>query len=181
MLPRKLENLPSPWPLFLKEVDQALSAPAELHCLGGFVLASLYGMPRPTDDLDYISIVPCGSFNEIEDLAGRGSKLCKKYKVFLQHAGGVVDLPESHEERLTPLDLGLQKLSLKVIEPYDLALSKLTRNNPKDREDIKFLAAKLQLSFKTLMERFDAEMKPWLPNLERHLATLKLWQGYFSA
>jgi hypothetical protein len=167
--------------LFLKEVDQALSAPVELCCVGGFVLAFLYGMPRPTDDLDYISIIPGNFASEIENLAGCGSKLSKKYKVFLQNAGGVTDLPESYDERLTQLDLSLHRLSLKVPEPYDLALSKLTRNNPKDREDIKFLAAKLQLSFRTLSERFEAEMKPWLPNLERDLTTLKLWREYFSA
>jgi hypothetical protein len=99
--------------------------------------------------------------------------------VFLQHVGSIPDLPESYEERLTPLNLGLARLSIEVLGPYDLALAKLTRNSPKDREDVKFLAAAQRLSFKTLMEIFDAEMKPWLPNLDRHLLTLKLWREYF--
>jgi hypothetical protein len=174
-----LEDLPSPWPAFLNELDQALTRPVELHCLGGFVLAVLYSLPRPTDDLDYVSIVPRDSFDEIERLAGRGSPLSKKYNVFLQHVGAIPDLPESYEGRLTPLGLGLAQLSIKVLDPYDLALAKLTRNSPKDREDVKFLAAAQKLSFKTLMEIFDAEMKPWLPNLDRHLLTLKLWREYF--
>ncbi len=180
----KMEDLPSPWPAFLKEIDQALTAPVELHCLGGFVLTILYGLPRPTDDLDYISVIPLESAKELESVAGLGSKLCKKYKVFFQSVGGITEVPESYEERLIPFDLGLGKLSLKVLEPYDLVLSKLARNSPKDREDVKFLAAKLKLSFKTLMARFEAEM-PGLANLDQHLHnrhrnTLELWKEYFS-
>jgi Nucleotidyltransferase of unknown function (DUF6036) len=66
-----------------------------------------------------------------------------------------------------------------VFDPYDLALSKLTRNSPKDREDVKAVAGKLRLSFKELMKIFDDEMKPWVPNLERHDLTLQLWREYF--
>jgi hypothetical protein len=176
----KLEELPSPWPAFLRELDQALSCPVELHCLGGFVLAVLYGLPRPTDDLDYVSIIPRDSFAEIDRLAGRGSPLSKKYKVFLQNVGSIPDLPENYDERLTALvGLDLPQFSLNVLAPHDLILSKLTRNSPKDREDVKFLADKLKLNFKNLMDIFDAEMKPWLPNLNRHLLTLKLWREYF--
>lgn len=175
----KLEDLPSPWPQFLKEIDQALTAPVELHCLGGFVLTLLYGIRRSTDDLDYISVVPRDASSEIEELAGRQSRLRKKYKLFLQNVG-VADFPENYEERLTQPDFGFSKLSLKIFEPYDLALSKLVRNSPKDREDVKLLAGRLKLSYKVLVERFELEMKPWLPNLERHLLTLKLWQEYFD-
>jgi hypothetical protein len=179
-MPPKLEGLPSPWRAFLNDIDQHLSVPVELHCLGGFVLAILYGLPRPTDDLDYFSVIPQHAFEELQALGGLGSQLCKKYKVFLQRVGAIADLPENYDHRLHELHLGLPKLSLKVLDPYDLVLSKLTRNSPKDREDVKFLAANLKLSFKVLSERFEAEMKPWIANADRHILTLKLWQEYFS-
>lgn len=179
-MPDNLEGLPAPWPLFLKEVELGLKAPVELHCIGGFVLAVLYGLPRPTDDLDYISVIPRSALPEIESLAGLGSRLCRKHKVFFQNVGSIPDLPESYGDRLTELCFGLSKLFLKVLEAYDLALSKLARNSPKDREDVKFLAGRLRLSFKTLMERFDTEMRPWLPNLGRQLLTLKLWREYIA-
>ncbi len=180
-MPLKLKDLPSPWPSFLEEVDEELKAPVELHCLGGFVLTVQYGMPRRTDDLDYISVIPRAAAAELERLAGRGSKLSQKYKIFLQNVGAIPDLPDSYEERLVQVELGLSKLSLKlIVDPYDLALSKLTRNSTKDREDVKFLSTQLHLSFKELVARFDAEMKPWLPNLDRHSLTLeKLWKDYF--
>ncbi|HEX8817323.1 MAG TPA: DUF6036 family nucleotidyltransferase [Terriglobales bacterium] len=173
-------KLPPPWPEFLKELDQRLSAPVELHCLGGFVLAALYGLTRPTDDLDYISAVPRDALSELEQLGGLGSQLCKKHKVFLQSVGAIPDLPDGYEERLTKLELGLTKLSLKVLDPYDLVLSKLARNSPKDREDVKNIATRRKLSFKILVERFDAEMRPWIPHAGRHALTLDLWQEYFS-
>lgn len=172
--------LPDPWNQFLSAVDQSLSRGLEVHCSGGFVLTVLHGVPRTTADLDYISTAPSSAAAELQDLAGLGSKLAKKYKVHFQHAGGVSDLPADYLERLMPLEFDLSKLSLKVLEPYDLVLSKLTRNSPKDREDVKALAAKLNLSFRSLTIRFQAEMKSWLPNLERHELTLELWREYFA-
>jgi hypothetical protein len=167
MVPKR-EDLPQPWSAFLNEVDQALKAPVELHCIGGFVFTTLYGLPRPTDDLDYISVTPKDAIRELQALGGIGSRLSKKFKVFLQPVGAIPDLPDSYEDRLTDLNIGLAKLSLKVLDP-------------KDREDVKFLAAKLNLSFEVLSERFNSEMKPWIPNLDRHALTLKLWQEYFSS
>lgn len=173
-------ELQAPWAEFLSAVDHSLTSAVELHCVGGFVLTVLYGIPRATGDLDYISLVPKDAYEEVERIAGWESNLAKKYKVYFQQAGGVIDLPENYEERLVELDLGFQKLHLKVLEPYDLALSKLTRNSPKDREDVKHLASRLRLSFSQLYERFSREMKPWLPNLDRHELTLRIWKEYFS-
>ncbi len=94
---------------------------------------------------------------------------------------GVTDLPENYEQRLVDLKLGLQNLSLKVLEADDLMLSKLTRNSPNDREDVKYLAAKLNLSFGLLYQRFANEMKPWVANPDRHEPTLtKVWCEYFA-
>jgi hypothetical protein len=145
--------------------------------LGGFVLTVLYQIPRVTSDLDYISAVPNGASERLELLGGRESALAKKHRVYLQYAGGVCDLPEAYDERLTTLDCGLSNLELKVLDPYDLVLSKLTRNSPKDREDVKAIASKLKLSFHQLVEVCDREMI--LPNPERDRLTLKLWREYF--
>jgi hypothetical protein len=178
-MPPRLGQLPSPWIEFVHDIDRGLTAPIQLHCLGGFVLSVLYGMPRPTDDLDYISIVPQNACNELQDLAGFGSRLCKKHKVFLQHAGGVADFPENYEDRLAELDLGLSKLSLQALDPYDLLLAKLTRNSAKDREDVHFLAVKPELRFDIFVQRYESEMKAWVANADRHNLTVELWRSYF--
>ena len=172
--------LPPPWPRFLTEVDRSLSEVVELHCAGGFVLTVVHGIPRTTADLDYISAVPRQAAEELERIAGRGSDLAKRHKVFLQAVGGVGDYPENYESRLTTLPLGLKKLTLRILEPYDLLLSKLTRNSPKDMEDVRALVQKLNLEFDVLLERFRIEMS-WVSRRDWHEQTLNVaWKDYFG-
>jgi hypothetical protein len=80
-------SLPKPWPAFLKEIDTQLSQEVNLHCLGGFVLTALYGLPRFTGDLDYIEVTPRAAANELEHIAGRESALSKKYRLYLENVG----------------------------------------------------------------------------------------------
>jgi hypothetical protein len=170
--------LPPPWPEFLSDVDQSLPTAVELHCVGGFVLTALYGIPRTTADLDYIYVVPYEAALDLERIAGRDSDLTKKHKVYLQSVG-IAGYPDAYESRLTTLPLGLKNLTLRGFDPYDLLLSKLTRNSPKDMEDVKALAPKLNLKFEVLVERFQTEMH-WVPNRDRHQQTLEVvWKDYF--
>jgi hypothetical protein len=171
-------SLPEPWRSFLTEVDEALQQEVTLHCLGGFVLTALYALPRPTGDIDYISINPNGVQEELFRIAGLGSPLSKKHKLYFQRVG-VADYPEEYESRLMPLEIGLQKLKLLVFEPYDLVLSKLCRDSPKDSEDVKFLVGKLNLNFEVLYKRWSSEMKPWVAVADRHETTIQLWKEYF--
>jgi hypothetical protein len=62
----------------------------------------LYGLPRPTRDVDYIEIVPTGAARVLQEIAGEGSPLDKKYGPFFQHVT-VASLPESYTDRLTEL------------------------------------------------------------------------------
>jgi hypothetical protein len=101
--------------------------------------------------------------------------------VYLQYVRGVADFPEDYETRLTTLRFGLKNLTLRVLEPYDLILSKLTRNSPKDAEDVRALAQQRGLEFEVVMKRFRTEMS-WVPNPERHEQTLKVfWRDFFPA
>lgn len=64
------------WREFLAELDGLLPNNVELVCIGGFVLAEVYGSPRPTGDIDYIQST--GSVN-VEEYAGRGTAMHRKY------------------------------------------------------------------------------------------------------
>jgi hypothetical protein len=180
MPPSQKVSLPEPWHAFLTEVDEALQQEVSLHCLGGFVLAALYDLPRATGDIDYISINPAGVQDQLFRTGGLGSPLSRKHKVYFRRVG-VAELPYEYEERLILLDLGLQKLKLFVLEPYDLILSKLCRDSPKDSDDAKYLARKLNLSFDELYKRWCSEMKPCVPNADRNEATIQLWKEYFPS
>jgi hypothetical protein len=173
--PAAARSLPPPWDVFLAAVDRQLSQPIELHCSGGFVITFCYGLPRPTGDVDYVSIIPYDEQARLQAIAGPDSKLAKKYKVYLQYVGWA-SLPEDYVQRLVEMFPGrFERLRLLALDPYDLALSKLDRNSPKDREDVAFLARTVPLDPAVLRERYESELRPYLAREKWHDQTLELW------
>lgn len=75
--------IPEPWHSFLIELDQAASEEACLHCIGGFVITQLYGLVRPTADVDVLSITPLDEQAQLLQKGGENSGLHKKYGVYL--------------------------------------------------------------------------------------------------
>ena len=184
MLPNDVGNqLPSPWNEFLTEVDVLLPEPVELHCLGGFVVVALHGFPRPTSDIDLLSVCPSNQAEYLQEIAGEGSKLHKKHGIWLQNAGGIVTYPDDYESRLIAIFHGrFKNLSLKALEAYDLVLSKLDRNWQKDREDVEYLAKHVPLDAEILQERYKKELRPYIvdPIAQRLDNTLNWWmEAYF--
>jgi hypothetical protein len=176
-------DLPSPWREFLSEVDVQLAEAVVLHCHGGFVAAQHYGLPRTTADLDYLAIAPGNTQGLIEELAGQASLLTKKYGVYLQHVP-LTSAPESYEDRMTLLFPGqFQHLRLFALDPYDLALSKLSRNVAVDREDVEYLAKTIPLDPQVLRQRYQVELRPiMLGDPKVHDQTLEMWiEAYFPS
>jgi Nucleotidyltransferase of unknown function (DUF6036) len=88
------------------------------------------------------------------------STLCQKTR-----EDRLADMVPAHFQKLRPYAPG----------PYDLVLSKLERNSPKDRDDAEYLAQSCDLELEVLRERNEKEMRPYLANQARHDLTLKLW------
>ena len=152
-------ELRSPWLEFLSEVDRQLPRPVELHCLGGFVVAMRYHLDRPTNDVGYIEIVPHDAMQVLQEIAGQGSHLARKYRLYFQHVT-VASLPEKYPERLTELFPGrFPNFRMLALDPHDLALSKLTRNSPVDREDVAHLAKTVPLDPILLRTRYQQECR----------------------
>ena len=182
MLPPPSELTPG-WFAFLTELDALLTGRIALQCLGGFVVAVQYGLPRPTADLDYIEIAPGGALALLQELAGEGSALWKKHGLSLQHVT-VANLPESYADRAVEIMPGqLTHLRLYGLEAHDLALSKLPRNYPVDREDVQYLATTVPLDPAILKERYLKELRPiMIGSLHDHDATMELWlAAYFPS
>ena len=55
-----------------------------LHCIGGFIAAMLYRLPRPTVDVDFLSAVPADDVALLLSAAGPGSDLHNKHAVYVQ-------------------------------------------------------------------------------------------------
>lgn len=122
------DQLPEPWRAFLADIDRQATGTVVLHCIGGFAVSLYYGLARPTGDLDVVEVTPNDAKVWLASLAGRGSALHQKHKVYVQIVT-VATVPYLYENRLTEI-LGepFTHLRLLVLDPYDLALSKLTRN-----------------------------------------------------
>jgi len=168
-------TIPEPWLSFLRDVGRALGQPVEVHCLGGFVLTVLWGLPRPTGDVDFIEIEPSEASDELLGIAGEGSELAKRHKLQF-HRVTIAEHPEGYASRLVDITpKGLLRLNLRALEAHDLVLAKLARNSPRDRADVEFLVRQGALDRQCLEHRFEKELRPFLLNEDRETATLKLW------
>lgn len=167
------DRLHEPWRSFLRDLDEELSVPTELHCFGGFVVAECYGLTRATADIDILESKGA-NLADIARLAGRGSNLHRRHKVFVDVVT-VADVPDGYEERLTPMLSGsFKNLHLVVLERHDLVLAKLTRNSDRDRADVESIAAGPGLDVKILQRRYEDELRHKLGRPEREDLTLKL-------
>lgn len=178
---RQLDRLPPKWRSFLEDLDAMLGAPVIVHCIGGFVLVAHYGAPRATKDIDYI--FETGDVRmDLQSMAGEGTPFATKHGAHLQRVT-VACLPEDYETRLEEMfPEELEHLRLMALDPYDLILTKMDRNNDTDRADAKFLANKMSLKAKILRERYEKEFKPnFIGNVSRLDLTFKLWmEAYFG-
>jgi len=171
----RVEELPEPWRSFFADVDALLHEEVQLHCCGGFVATRLYGVARSTNDIDFLGVVPNVMAKGLVEIAGKGSPLHRKHKIYLD-AVTITIPPENYEERLVPIFSGTwEHLQLFALEAHDLALSKLERNIDRDRDDVQQLARAGNLKPEILQERYYRELRPHLANEARHDLTLKLW------
>lgn len=164
-----------PWAGFLLAVDSELNTSTVAHCLGGFAIHARYGLARPTRDIDAAAVAPHEQASVLVRLAGKGSRLEARFGVYFDLVT-VVTLPDDYESRLTPIYPGVFKhLYLMVLDPYDLVLSKLERNQRHDREDVRYLGTAARLDLTLLERRYRDELRPYLGVPEREDLTLQLW------
>jgi hypothetical protein len=166
---------PEPWASFLEELDSAVNVIVRLDCIGGFVVTQLYGLNRPTVDVDVVEFAPNHAAQKMMDLGTQGGPLHRAYGIYLDRVTVAV-LPENYEGRLTEMFPDAYKhLRLMAPDPYDLALSKLERNSQKDRDDVRFLARTVPFDIKLLQERYLTEMRWQLGVPGREDLTVQLW------
>jgi len=170
-----LKTVPEPWYSFLKELDNMATVPVRLDCIGGFVVTMLYGLSRPTADVDVLEIAPLSAAEAFGQVAMQGGELHKKYGVYLDRVT-VAQAPYEYESRLQEMfPEAFRYLHLMALDPYDLALTKLERNIERDRNDIRYLACTVPFDLNLLRERYQTELRPYLGNPKREDLTLQLW------
>jgi hypothetical protein len=166
--------LGQPWRGFFDALDRELTQPCALHCFGGFVLTIVYGVTRPTIDVDVIDARGI-SVVEIARRAGKGSPLHERHHAYVDIVT-VAEVPDAYETRLLDMRItGLARLRLLAFERHDLALAKLARNTDRDREDLVALACGPGLDVDVLRTRYREELRPKLGRPQREDLALNLW------
>src|SRR5438105_13467273 len=89
-----------PWRSFLGDLDGLLKGPLELRCLGGFVVTQQYGIGRETSDIDFLSVLAQSPDDNVEVLAGLGSKLHRNSRLSIQSVG-IATPPVADATRMT--------------------------------------------------------------------------------
>ena len=150
---------PSPWKEFLQALDSKLTEKCVLSCFGGFALTLVYGISRTTQDIDVMDVAPPHAAGILMREGGKGSPLAEKYRVYLDIVG-IANPPYEYESRLQPLYEGaFQHLVLKVMDPYDLALTKLKRDSDKDFQDVLARAEKIPFDLDLFERRYVDELR----------------------
>ena len=167
---------PEPWRSFLTEMDEAVAGEVRFHCIGGFVVTQFYGLARPTADVDVLLMVPNDEQIQLRQKAGQNSALHQKYGVYLDFVT-VASCPVNYEDRLTEMFRGtFKRIRLFALDPYDLALTKLSRNIQRDRDDVKHLAKTIPFDPAVLKQRYGEELRPNLiGDPAQHDLTIQLW------
>lgn len=165
-----------PWLSFLKEIDDSLESEVSFHCFGAFAITVQLGLPRQTADVDILSAVVRDQYQTLLELAGKESPLHKKHRVYLDLVGAIASVADDYEERLIHVTTPLKRIRLYVMEVHDIVLTKLSRNQPKDIQDVEYIAKTVGLDTDLLGRRYESELRHNIIGPpERADGTLAFW------
>lgn len=136
---------------FLKALGKKVKKRATLYLIGGGAITLAYAPQNRTADIDAIDVD-----EEIVRLGGIESELAQEYGVYISPLFDITfSAPSDWRSRCRLLDLDLQKLEVRVADPYDIALGKLARLELKDVEDILSLTEAGQIEVDRLLDRLN--------------------------
>lgn len=122
---------------FFREIGTAIRQPARIHVGGSAALIALGVLSRHTEDIDLVDEVPAQVRGEHELL----ERLSRRYGLYLAHFQSHY-LPARWEQRVRILGT-MGRLEVFLVDPYDIAVSKLFSAREKDRDDLRLLAGHL--------------------------------------
>lgn len=155
--------------LFLIAVDSYVSKPEKLVIVGGAAIALVGDVNYGTVDID-----TWNSLSRSLESAFVCARTATGLTVPVEHAG-VIDPPENFEDRLVQVLPELQKLSVFVLDPHDVTLSKTVRGLRKDLDAIIRLHTSIPLDLSTLISRYTGEMSSVIGNrraIDQHFLRL---------
>lgn len=178
---------------FLDAIDEDLARSfgagqhLDLYLLGGAALILGHDQPgRVTKDVDVVDFRGDARLQHAEGTFGRGSGRADQFGFFLETVGqGLPPMPNDFRRRCRQFDHPWRVIRAWLLDPNDLAVTKLKSFRPQDRRDIQFLCDR-GLVRKEVMEAslekaflFTAE-KDGDPDRERAFANLRVVADYLD-
>lgn len=148
---------------FFRDMDRLLdgikrSEKIRVYLFGGAAAVIAYGSRRGTLDIDaYVDERTAGAKLMAE--AGRGTELEKKYGFYFHKANTELMLIEAPDWKTRSVELfkgKFKNIRIMALSKEDLILSKLSRYNDRDREDIKYLIETHRVRPERLVARYKA-------------------------
>lgn len=151
----------------LRTLDRHLTGPGAVRLLGGAALILGYGHRRATEDADLLLDdqeiqVLIDSSNFGEALAATNAEL-EPLGLYITHIWGPEQqiLTPSWREHCRNVPLNdLQRLTVSVLGPLDLVLSKLCRADAGDLDDIRFLLTTVRPSAQEVLSALESAVVP---------------------
>ena len=143
---------------YLKKLDKILEWKIKLVAVGGTALV-LERLKASTKDIDFCV--------ETKKDYGMLIKAIKKiedsFKIDLWHDGYIftLQLPEDYIARSKTVKTGLKSITLKILSPSDIILTKVSRLNQRDIEDIESVIKNKKIDKKRLIGRFNIVKKSY--------------------
>ena len=126
------------------------------------MVTECYGNLRATNDFDVLDVAPKRMSARLAEIAGRGTEVARKHRLYIDIVG-MASVPYDYESRLTDFCPGMfERLHLRIMDPYDVALSKLSRNLDRDHDDVMYLARTVPFDLDLFEGRYNEELRPYL-------------------
>lgn len=169
--------------LMVRTLDRHLSGPADLRLLGGAALILGYGLERGTEDIDLLMedreldlLVERANLGEALDSTNRE---LEPMGLYISHIWGPeqqILTPEWRDRvRAIHPDPPLRNLTLHVLGPLDLVVSKLCRADDGDLADIAYLVERVGLTSREVLAAMRRAVVPgaFVDTYPSHVARVK--------
>lgn len=136
---------------YLRQLDKLLKRKVTLVAVGGTAM-TLYGLKEATKDVDF-----CTQTKEDWAAVNSAAKKAKsRFRLDLFREGHIyiLQLPEDYAPKSRPLKEQFKNLEVKLLSPIDIILTKTSRLNERDVEDIRALVTNKRVDKKKLIERY---------------------------
>ncbi len=136
---------------YLEEIDKKIEREVTLIAVGGTAM-TLLGLKETTKDVDFCTL----TMKERSIVKAEGEKVKGEIRMDLFSEGYIfsVQLPDDYAKMAKQSDFKFEKLTLKILHPVDLIVSKTDRLSERDAEDIKALIKEKRVNKKKLEQRY---------------------------